>query len=88
MNESTGRVFYGIIVFIIPKMRNQPVLPAKCGSLERLANNFSTTARMNTIGRRILLRIQIPIDLRVQNFYLWLMCRNSLENWHFHMVKR
>ena len=57
MNESTERVFYGRIVFIIPKMRNQPVLPAKCGTLERLVNNFSTTARMNMIGRRSLLRL-------------------------------
>ncbi|EDR07387.1 uncharacterized protein LACBIDRAFT_327844 [Laccaria bicolor S238N-H82] len=37
--------------------------------------------------RRILLRIQIPIDLRIQNFYLWHLCRDTLENQHFYMVK-
>jgi hypothetical protein len=57
VNESTERAFQVIIVFIIPKMRNQSVLPAKCGTLERLANNFSTAAHRNMVYRRVLLRI-------------------------------
>jgi len=47
VNESTERVFHVAIVFIAPKMRNQPVFPAKFGTLERLDYNFSTTAHMN-----------------------------------------
>lgn len=68
MNESTERVFYGIVSSIIPKVQNQPVLPVKCGSEERLDYSFSTTAFMNTIFRSILLRILIPIDLQIEKF--------------------
>jgi hypothetical protein len=42
---------------IVPKMQNQPVFPAKFGTLERLDDNLSTTADMNMICSRILLRI-------------------------------
>jgi hypothetical protein len=57
VNESTERAFQVTIVFIAPKMRNLPVFPAKFGTLERVDDNFSTTAGMNMICRRILLRI-------------------------------
>ena len=54
MDESTERVFHIKIVFIIPKMRNQHVLPAKNGSLEYMEHIFSTTTALNMIGKHIL----------------------------------
>jgi len=54
VNESTGRVFHVAVVFIPPKMGNQPVFPAKFGTLERLDYSLSTTKHMNMICRRIL----------------------------------
>jgi hypothetical protein len=57
VNASTERNFYVIIVFIAPKMRNQPVLPAKNGPLEYIGHIFSTTTAMSMVGRHILLRI-------------------------------
>ena len=40
MNESIEKVLYVTIVFIIPKMRNQHVLPAKNGPLEYMEHTI------------------------------------------------
>ena len=70
----TERVFHVRIVAIAPKVHNQPVFPAKFGILERLDYSFSTTACMNIICRRILLRIWVSINLQIQKFYFWPWC--------------